>query len=411
MPRGYPAGYDRRMSAPRRWPPSVPTILLWCGLLVYPVLVYAAAQPNLYPVASPDPYAAVGWPRMVLPILAVTLLLIAVIRRAPVLTVSTMLVALVAVATLQPMGWVPAVDELHVVREVQIVMVDLALGYLASIRPRRISAVVAVVVAVAQVGSAMAFPMGQGVTTSVSVAMVLGVATVWLIGQSVWQRRRYREAQLAQAEAQAVQAERLRIAREVHDMIAHSIGVIAIQAGMGRRVIGSRPGEARDALAAIEDTSRETLAGLRRMLVGLRRTDHGTGVAPTDPAPGLADLDGLVERSRRAGVTVDVRREGDPGPLPPDIDLSAFRIVQEAVTNVARHSGTACCEVVVGRGDGELWIEVTDDGRGGGVPGTGYGIAGMRERVGLLHGEFSAGPRAGGGFRVAARIPVPAGVR
>jgi signal transduction histidine kinase len=172
---------------------------------------------------------------------------------------------------------------------------------------------------------------------------------------------------------------------------------------MGRRVIESQPGEARQALTVIEDTGRETLFALRRMVGTLRHEHGGAGLEPT---PGLADLGRLAERSRAAGLRVDIRDSGGR-PLPADIDLSAYRIVQEAVTNVARHAGTDRCAVVVERRPDLLVITVTDDGRGG-VPGAGYGITGMRERVNLLHGEFDAGPRPEGGFRVTARIPVPA---
>jgi len=208
-------------------------------------------------------------------------------------------------------------------------------------------------------------------------------------------------------------AERLRIARELHDIVAHSIGIIAIQAGAGSRVFDARPAEARDALAAIEATSRETLSGLRRMVTGLRRTEPGPGPgqAPLDPAPGLADIERLAAMTLDAGVQVDVDWHGSREPLRADIDLSAFRIIQEAVTNVVRHAGTSQCHVSIGQQDGQLSIEVTDSGRGGSVTGTGYGITGMRERAALLGGDFSAGPRPGGGFRVAARLPVPAPAR
>jgi signal transduction histidine kinase len=217
----------------------------------------------------------------------------------------------------------------------------------------------------------------------------------------------------AQATVQAVTAERLRIARELHDMVAHSIGIIAIQAGVGSRVIDTQPAEARNALSAIEATSRETLSGLRRMLGALRRAEPGSEseAAPLDPSPGLADLDRLAATTADAGVRVEVQWRGQRRPLPADIDLSAFRIIQEAVTNVVRHAGTGHCRVSIDHQDEELSIEVVDDGRGCTIAGTGYGVIGMRERVGLLHGDLSVGPRPEGGFRVAARLPVPAGVR
>jgi signal transduction histidine kinase len=251
-------------------------------------------------------------------------------------------------------------------------------------------------------------PPGAGRPTQLNTAavLVLGLLLAWQVGRSIRQRRDHTEARRAQAAVQAVQAERLRIARELHDMVAHSIGVIAIQAGVGGRVIETQPVEARNALNAIEDTSRETLAGLRRMLGALRGAEPQA--APLGPSPSLADLDGLVARSLDAGVRVRVRRLGRERPLPADIELSAFRIVQEAVTNVIRHAGTDECRVCLDYRDDELAIEVTDDGPGAAVPGAGFGIAGMRERAGLLRGGFSAGPLPEGGFRVAAELPVPA---
>jgi signal transduction histidine kinase len=241
-------------------------------------------------------------------------------------------------------------------------------------------------------------------------AVVLVTIIAWLIGNSIRQAQARAELVHAQAAAQTVMAERLRIARELHDIVAHSIGIIAIQAGAGHRVFDASPAEARDALAAIEATSRETLSGLRRMVTGLRRTQPESAPthAPLDPAPGLADIERLAAKTLDAGVTVDVHWRGIREPLPADIGLSAFRIIQEAVTNVVRHAGTDHCHVSIHQQDGQLSIEVTDSGRGGTADGTGYGIVGMRERAALLGGDFSAGPRPGGGFRVAARLPVPA---
>ena len=244
-------------------------------------------------------------------------------------------------------------------------------------------------------------------------AVLLVTIIAWLIGNSVRQAQARAELVRNQAAAQTVMAERLRIARELHDIVAHSVGIIAIQAGAGHRVFDASPAEARDALAAIEATSRETLSGLRRMVTGLRRTQREPAVAhaPLDPAPGLADIERLAAITLGAGVTVDVHWRGIREPLPADIDLSAFRIIQEAVTNVVRHAGTDHCQVSINQQDGQLTIEVTDSGRGGTADGTGYGIVGMRERAALLGGDFSAAPRPGGGFRVITRLPVPARAR
>jgi signal transduction histidine kinase len=192
-------------------------------------------------------------------------------------------------------------------------------------------------------------------------------------------------------------------------MVAHSIGIIAIQAGMGSRVIATQPAEAGNALAAIEATSRQALAGLRQMLSALRNAESGAPAsAPLHPAPGLADLDRLAATTLDAGVRVDVRWRGDRRPFPAEVDLSAFRIVQEAVTNVVRHACTGHCQVTIDCRDEELAIEVTDAGRGGVIASTGYGITGMRERAALLGGQLTAGPRPGGGFRVVASLPLPA---
>ncbi|WP_345572392.1 sensor histidine kinase [Nonomuraea rosea] len=243
-----------------------------------------------------------------------------------------------------------------------------------------------------------------------------GVLLAWLAGTALRQRHEYAEA----LRVHAVTSERLSIARDVHDMVAHSIGSIAIQAGAGSRVIDARPDQARDALDAIEVTSRETLKGLRQMLGVLRR--------PGTPSTGLADLGPVTSAAVAAGVQVDVRWQGERRPLPAAVDHSAFRIVQEAVTNVVRHADAARCRVSIGYARAELSVEIVDDGRGAGAgerhgdghgeghgeghgdgagEGKGYGIAGMRERVALLNGQFTAGPRPEGGFRVAARLPIP----
>lgn len=288
---------------------------------------------------------------------------------------------------------------------------DAVVGYTAVTRSRRVSVLALLMPVTTMAGYTLCLIVRDepyGLAANAGIASTTLIA--WLIGNTVHQTRAHEDALRSRATEQAVTDERLRIARELHDMVAHSIGIIAIQAGVGSRVMDTQPAETRNALEAIESTSRETLAGLRRLLGALRQSDPVAGPAPLDPAPGLADLDRLAARTKdAAGVRVEVRRRGERRQLPPTVELSAYRIVQEAVTNVVRHSGTRDCSVTVDYRERELAIEVVDLGCGGsGESGGshGYGIVGMRERVSLLDGDFSAGPRAGGGFRVAARLPL-----
>lgn len=372
-------------------------MLAWIGALLFPLALFTATNMQ-------------GGSGLLngLALVAAVFLPIPLARRSPAAALSVLLAGGGTVAVLAISGNVPA----RAVLFVFAVFADIMAGNVAATRSRRVSIGAAVVTATVQVALVLLFENGGDLTT-IPTLLILGVVTAWVVGDSVRQRRRHAEVQREQAEARAVEAERLRIARELHDMVAHSIAVIAVQAGMGRRVIDTQPAEARTALANIEETSRDTAAALRRMLGSLRRTDAGSGAAPRDPAPGLADLDGLVARSAQAGVEVGLRRDGDPRPLPPDIDLSAYRIVQEAVTNVIRHAGVGRCDVAVRQDAGTLTIEISDDGHGasGSTDGSRNGITGMRERVSLLGGEFDAGPRPEGGFRVRARIPLPEAAR
>ncbi|MFF7590342.1 sensor histidine kinase [Kitasatospora purpeofusca] len=294
-----------------------------------------------------------------------------------------------------------------------LLAMDGLIGYLAAVAPRRRTALFA---AAAEFGlwcveaPFVQHDLGQWSDyLSTAGAVAAGIAIPWTIGNSVRQQRRYGEALREHAAAQAVTAERLRIARELHDVVAHSIGVIAIQAGAASLVLEVDQAGVRKALAAIEATSRETLAGLRGMLVPLRQAEAGGVVEGQGPPAGLEAVGQLAEAMTQAGVEVDVSWSGEPRPLRPETDLAAYRIVQESVTNVVRHAGSARCEVHITYEEQELAIEVLDEG-GGGVGrrggGAGYGISGMRERVALLDGRFSAGARPEGGFRVAARLPV-----
>jgi signal transduction histidine kinase len=297
---------------------------------------------------------------------------------------------------------------------------------------------------------ASGFSSGQPRNDANLVPVVMFVVIAWSIGYIVRQRRRYAIGLQVEAASKAVAEERLRIARELHDVVAHSMSVIAVQAGYGQYVIDSQPADARAALGAIQATSREALDEMRRMLGALRtadQPDEGASpdlpadasasaeppAAPLFPAPGLSDLDRLVTRTASAGVEASVVRMGDVRELPASIDLSAYRIIQEALTNVVKHAQASRCDVLLDYGQDELRIEVTDSGAGvpalaGAVPvqvggsggghqagpgpawnGGGHGIIGMRERVGLLGGSFSAGPLSGYGFQVTARIPLPPG--
>jgi signal transduction histidine kinase len=303
---------------------------------------------------------------------------------------------------------------------VQFVAVSVAAGHIAATRSRR-TGLVALGVTLLQLPAytAVCYLSGREVPRAVNgsfggfwqVWQVLALVALvaWLIGNSVRQVREHNRRLQQQIAAQAVTAERLRIARELHDMVAHSIGIIALQSGAASRVIHTQPDAAREAMIAVETTSRETLSGLRHMLGALRQPEASQRLpAPLEPAPTLAEVDRLAAATTAAGVRVEVSWVGSRRPLPPEVELSAFRIVQESVTNVVRHAAASSCQVALGYTAGHLTIDVTDDGRGspdGGA--TGYGLMGMRERVALLGGEFTAAPGPEGGFRVTARLPLP----
>jgi signal transduction histidine kinase len=200
--------------------------------------------------------------------------------------------------------------------------------------------------------------------------------------------------------------ERLRIARDLHDVIGHNISLINVQASMGLDLIDSQPEQARAALSAIKSASKEALEELRTMLTPLR----GEDAAPRSPAPGLDRLPELIELTRAAGINVEVEVAGKAPPLPAAVQLAAYRIIQESLTNVARHAGHARVTVRVIYNDANVHVQIDDDGKApsgmGSAIGAGSGIAGMRERATALGGDLSAGFRHGGGFRVSARLPV-----
>jgi signal transduction histidine kinase len=233
----------------------------------------------------------------------------------------------------------------------------------------------------------------------------------WTLGRAARDRRAYRHAHGRRATEQALTDERLRIARELHDVVAHSMSLIVVKAGVANHVMRERPEEAYDALRVIEAASRGALIELRHLL-GVLRTGADTTEAPDPlaPAPGIAALAELTERAAMAGVRVemDVR---DADHLPEGLGLSVYRIVQEALTNVVKHAAPARCRVSVEASGAEVRIDVSDDGPGrqtapgGGAAALGHGLVGMRERVAMYGGAFTAGPGRDGGFAVSARLP------
>jgi signal transduction histidine kinase len=245
----------------------------------------------------------------------------------------------------------------------------------------------------------------------------------WLLLVLAWQagsEMRRRRAELGSLRARTVELEhdreekarvaaaeeRARIARELHDVVAHSVSVMVVQAQAADRVLEGEQPAARELLGSIETTGRQALTELRRLLGLLRRDDHQASLAPQ---PSLRYLDGLVEQVRGAGLPVDLVVQGEPARLSPGVDLSAYRIVQEGLTNALKHAGRAQARVVVRYAPGELQLEVADDGHGSGDGGgAGHGLAGMRERVALYGGDLESGPVAGGGYVLRARLPLGA---
>jgi signal transduction histidine kinase len=321
-------------------------------------------------------------------------------RTAPVAAVAVGLAAgLVYAAAEYPVALTP----------VALMSVYTAAGVLPR-RPARVLLAAAVVVGL--VGATLApGPTDTGVPTL--------IAAAWLLGRFVGTKRAYtadlerKNEQLEQAQREladrAVTEERVRIARELHDVVAHTMSVVAVHAGSGRMVADSDPAAAKEALGTIETATRSALLEMRRLL-GVLRGPDGDHDAALAPAPGLADLDALVADVVKSGVTVDVRVEGQRADVPPGVDLTAYRIVQEALTNVNKHAGRAHAAVVVRYADDALTVEVADDGGDRPPPRPparkGHGLRGMAERVAAYDGELAVGARPGGGFAVRARLPL-----
>jgi signal transduction histidine kinase len=247
-------------------------------------------------------------------------------------------------------------------------------------------------------------PEGVNLNAVIFVGLLFG--TPWAVGRAI-QHRRLREVALVGEQEQraraAVAEERTRIARELHDVVAHAISVIVVQARGGRRLLHTEPDEAHSAFDTIEATGQRALTEMRRLLGMLRADDEELALAPQ---PTLSRLDALVADVESAGLPVELRVEGKPAELPPGIDLSAYRIVQEALTNALKHAGPARARVLVRYGEEGLELEIADDGPGGpNGAGDGHGLIGIQERVAMLGGDVEAGRRPDGGYAVRARLP------
>ncbi|WP_328910872.1 sensor histidine kinase [Streptomyces sp. NBC_00234] len=261
----------------------------------------------------------------------------------------------------------------------------------------------------------------------VVVVMTVPFVLAWVLGDSMRTRRAYfdqleeRAARLErEREAQskvAVAAERARIARELHDVVAHNVSVMVVQADGAAYVMDAAPDQARQALETISSTGRQALAEMRRLL-GVLRTGDAPESGEYVPQPDVGQIEDLIEQVRQTGLAVDFKIEGTPRPLPSGVELTAYRIVQEALTNTRKHGGPdAGASVRLVYFDDGLGLLVEDDGRGaahelyedGGADGAGHGMIGMRERVGMVGGTLDAGPRPGGGFRISALLPLKPG--
>ncbi len=258
----------------------------------------------------------------------------------------------------------------------------------------------------------------------VVVIMTVPFVLAWVLGDSMRTRKAYfaqleeRASRLErEREAQAkvaVAAERARIARELHDVVAHNVSVMVVQADGAAYVMDTSPDQAKTALETISMTGRQALAEMRRLL-GVLRTGEHQEAGEYVPQPDVQQIEDLVETVRGAGLTVDFKVEGTPRPLPSGVELTAYRIVQEALTNTRKHGGPdAGASVRLVYFDDGLGLLVEDDGRGaahemyedGGADGRGHGLIGMRERIGMVGGTLDAGPRPGGGFRISALLPL-----
>jgi signal transduction histidine kinase len=340
--------------------------------------------PNQVPAAPAAAYALV----------AVSALVLTWRRRHPEVVLAVSLGAVVAYTCL---GYVNGAALLNPLVALYAVAV--------AVETRR-AVILSLVTMVALMASSAGFdPLGS--TSGPFVVIPGEVAAPLFLGLWVAGRRAFARRTSEDETRRRVDAERLRIARELHDVVAHTMATINVQAGVAAHVIADQPDKAAEALTAIKVASRDGLRELRTILNVLRQADEAD---PTEPAPRLAQLDALIDGTTRAGLPTTLVVQGSPRSLPPTTDLAAYRIIQESLTNALRHAGPTRATISLTWGQDDITIEVLDGGRGsqagGAPPGVGHGITGMRERAGAVGGSVDAAPRPDGGFRVHARLPV-----
>jgi signal transduction histidine kinase len=385
----------------RRWLRSPIRDVVLVGLLTV-ILVYGSYGEG-HPQSLADQVQfhghAVPHPKAALLLVAVACLALAWRRRAPVVVLA---VSVAAVTAYTLLGYVNGAALIAPVIALYAVATQLS--------ARRAIALGVVTVGVLMWATAARNPFGQISGGGYYLIPGMGAAVVFA-GIAVANRRAYVASIRDRAEQDArrrIDEERLRIARELHDVVAHTMATINVQASTAAHVLSSRPEVAAEALQAIKAASKDGLRELRAILNVLRQADDAD---PTQPAPGTAQLETLIDGARRAGLETAYTVTGNPVPLPAAVDLAAYRIVQESLTNTIRHAGPATAAVSLGYRRDELRIDVTDTGHGqppGAATGQGggHGLAGMRERAAAVGGTVETGPGPGGGFLVAARLPL-----
>ena len=363
------------------------------------VLAATAGAVVLTVLAAPGAHRGGG--RLFIPLLACVP--IVVLRRWPLPVLGAVTIAAGTIT-----AWGGAVLPLGILLGVALYFAAVGLP-----RPKSIALALAVAATLATTVVYAAFALRTAPVAVQVVDNFVPLAGAWFIADSVTARRRYQTGLAAQAErerAAEVREERVRIAREMHDVVAHTLAVMTVQAGVGRRLAGKRPEAASSALESIETIGRTAQDELR-VVLGLLR-DGQAGTAPLAPAPRLIDVKDLADTVRAAGIPVELRMEGADRQLSPALELSIYRVLQEALTNVVKHAPGARAAVELTVSPGKVHLDVRDDGglAGGGAPraglSTGHGITGMRERVGAFGGWLAAGPAANGGFQVTAEVPI-----